>query len=212
MRRAKTTKANGFKYRVLGALCSFFVITIYVTGCGREAKITLTDNYKPTPINLAKSEAAGRSATTGGFSTDTSSASGEFKIQSLNNQDGFTGFGFETKDLLDCTVIQKAKNLNEVSIRFASAAAGSFGMAYTSEADNSITAEVFLPHTEIKKVAYQNAARSSYLADGKAFCAVKTAIVNRKHARAHLDCTLRGISENVHLVGYVSCQILGGLK
>ncbi len=210
--RANQFKAKKIRLRILGAISSLVIGLFYVTGCGREAKINLIDNYKPTPVVLAAPENSIRQSNNGGFSTDLNKAEASLQVSPIDDPSTFAEVAFVTADVLECSAKHKSEHLIEVSLRFSSVGKGSVGVVYTSEVDRGNSAIQYFASKEIKRVAYQDSGRRNFTATTDAtVCSFKTALVQGKEVRAFMNCSLRGVTENIHLNGYFSCQVLGAI-
>ncbi len=208
----KYAAVNAFKAKLLVGVSSLFIISLYATGCGREAKITLTDHYKPVPINLVSPENSERASNNGSFSTDLTKAKASLNLSALDDVTSRTELAFATADLLDCRTKLVANNLMEVAIRFSNVTSGSLAVSYVTPVDPGAAKVAYHDSTEVKRIEYKNTDRKSYTALGiPAICVIKTAFVKGKEVRATFNCSLRGAKENIQLNSSLTCHVLGGI-
>lgn len=204
------------KLKVIGALASFFITILYITGCGREGKVLLTDNYKAQPIGLSHTENSNDGKTGTGFSTDVTKAKADFNVTSPTDFTKFETPAFSKNDVMDCRVKSLGANRLEVNVRFSNDSVGAFAATYVTEYDATATGATQFDSKELNRVSYQDSSRNSYLASTtftNASCALRTALVNRQEIRGSVGCDLRGtdVTNIIQLSGNFSCHILGGI-
>lgn len=187
------------------------LLALAIISCGREAKISIVDNYRPTPIQLADigTVPATKGSPTFLFSTFIPQGTARLILDVVGKSQEVA---FANQDLLDCRVSEKDNRLN-VAIRFSNASSGSFGLNLQSSFNSQQKNVQYYESIKINRVAYQNSEKKNFLMDsdgGK--CQARTTFLSGKEVRLFLTCPLRGVDSRAVLSGSVSCHVFEGVK